>query len=60
MARDENRSGDLRRDCAQALGQLGEKEKAARILIDLYLKQKDKYSYEARRIYGDLWDVTKV
>ncbi|MCP5105120.1 MAG: NACHT domain-containing protein, partial [bacterium] len=58
VAEDNNRDGYLRCSCAAAVGNLGLKEKAVDILINLYLAQKDKYSYEGRWIYDSLWELT--
>jgi hypothetical protein len=52
VAEDEKQPGDLRRTCAEALGNLGVKDKAVDIQIKLYLYQRDKYEDTAQEIYG--------
>ncbi len=60
MAQDQANSGVLRSSCAQALGNLGLKEKAVAILIDLYLAQTDKMEDETQLIYESLWRLTTI
>jgi hypothetical protein len=60
LAEDEKQEGGLRRSCAQAVGKLGFKDKAIKILIEFYLAHTDKYEYESQRIYDALWDLTAV
>lgn len=57
---DANNSGDLRRDCAFAVGQLGLKDKAVEILTNMYLSQTDKSSADARQIYRSIWKLTAI
>ena len=59
-AEDQTQDVYLRRDCAYAVGQLGHKDKAVDILVDLYLAQPDKTENDARRIYDSLWELTVV
>ena len=59
-AEDQTQDVSLRRDCALAVGQLGHKDKAVDILVDLYLAQPDKTKTDARLVYDSLWELTAV
>jgi len=59
-AEDQTQSVSLRRYCASAVGQLGHKDKAVDILVDLYLAQPDKTKDDSRPIYDSLWELTVV
>jgi len=60
LAEDEKQSDSLRRSCAEAVGNLGVKDKAVDILTGLYLAKPGKYEDDAQFIYGSLWKLTAV
>jgi hypothetical protein len=59
-AEDRTQDVSLQRYCASAVGQLGHKDKAVDILVDLYLAQPDKTEDDACFIYDSLWQLTVV
>lgn len=47
-------------ECAVAMGKMGAKDAAIKILTKLYLDKEDKYEDEVLPIYSALWDLTAI